>query len=279
MSSSSPGSEQARETAAAYARGFVGALLVGMPTLMTMEMWWGGFTVPPWRLLLLLALNFGMLLVLQHYSGLHPRKTPMGQVRAAVVALGIGVVVSTGMLFLLGVLRHDTVFRDAVGKIALQAVPVSIGASIAGSHFDAHAEETERRRERGLLFPSLGMGIGGALVFGFNAAATEEPMIIGEELTWMHAIAIVVLSLVMAFAISYAVGKRRLKMDPFSREWVGFYVRESLGTYVTALIVGAYILWTFGRIDADTALAPAVHMTLALGVVTTLGATAGELLI
>jgi putative integral membrane protein (TIGR02587 family) len=166
-----------------------------------------------------------------------------------------------------------------MGKIALQAVPVSIGASIASSHFDTHSDETERRREHATLFPSVGMGIGGALVFGFNAAATEEPMVIGDELTWMHAVAIVVLSIVMVCAISYGIGKQRLGVEPLSRPWFGFYVRESLVTYAAALLVAAYILWTFGRIDAGTGLAPAVHMTLALGLVTTLGATAGELLI
>jgi len=268
-----------RESAAAYARGVVGALLVGIPTLMTMEMWWGGFTIPRWRLVLLLVLNFGVLLVLQHYSGLHPRKTALGQVRAATVALGIGIVIPIGMLYLLAVLRHDTAIADAIGKIAIQTVPVSIGASIAGSHFDTQSEEAERRRERGMLFPSVAMGIAGALVFGFNAAATEEPMVVGDQLTWMHAVAIALVSLAIVFSISYAVGKRRLKMKPFSRKWIGFYVREAVTTYVAALLVAAYVLWTFERIDADTALMPMIHMVLALGVVTTFGATAGELLI
>jgi putative integral membrane protein (TIGR02587 family) len=267
------------ETAAAYARGLVGALIVGMPTLMTMEMWWGGFTIPASRVLVLLVLNAGVLMLLQHYSGLHPRKTTAAQVRAAIVAAGMGIVVAALMLLVLGILRHDTGFRDALAKIALQSVPVSIGASIASTHFDAHPEETETRREGGLYFPSLAVGVGGAMVFGFNLAATEEPMIIGEQLTWMHAIAIVVVSLIIVFGISYAVGKRRLGMDPFSRDWIGFYVREALGTYAVALLIATYLLWTFGRIDLDTALAPAVHMVLALSIVTTLGATAGELLI
>lgn len=271
--------QDVRKTAIAYARGVVGALIVGMPTLMTMEMWWGGFTIPTGRLLLLFAQNFGVLLVLQHYSGLHHKKTMMAQLRAAIVAIGIGLVVSALILLVLGVLRHDTVFRDAIGKIALEAIPVSIGASVGSSHFDDTAEETEQRRESGMLFPSIAMGIAGAMVFGFNEAATEEPMILGEQLTWMHAIAIVVVSLIVVFAISYAVGKRRLEMEPFSREWIGFYVREALATYVVAMLIGAYLLWTFGRIGGDTGISAMVHMVLALGMVTTLGATAGELLI
>jgi|ERR687895_1137849 hypothetical protein len=66
-----------RETAAAYARGVVGGLLVGMPTLMTMEMWWGGFTIPSVRILLLVVVNFGIFLVLQGTPSRKPSRLPV----------------------------------------------------------------------------------------------------------------------------------------------------------------------------------------------------------
>lgn len=268
-----------RETAAAYARGVVGGLLVGMPTMMTMEMWWGGFAIPSLRILLLVVMNFGVLLVLQHFSGLHPRKTPAAQLRAAVVACGIGIVVPAIVLVVLGVLRGDTVFGDALRKIALQSVPVSLGASIAASEFGDTHEEAEHRLDRALLFPSVGIGIAGAMILGFTVGATEEPMIIGEQLTWLHAAGLLVISVALVLGISYGVGRRRLGIDPFDRAWLGFYLREALVTYAAALLVAAFMLWTFGRIGVDTGLAPTVHMILALGLVTALGATTAELLV
>ena len=268
-----------RETAAAYARGVVGGLLVGMPTMMTMEMWWGGFAIPSLRILLLVVMNFGVLLVLQHFSGLHPRKTAAAQLRAAVVACGIGIVVPAIVLVVLGVLRGDTVFGDALRKIALQSVPVSLGASIAASEFGATHEEAEHRLDRALLFPSVGIGIAGAMILGFTVGATEEPMIIGEQLTWLHAAGLLVISVALVLGISYGVGRRRLGIDPFDRAWLGFYLREALVTYAAALLVAAFMLWTFGRIGVDTGLAPTVHMILALGLVTALGATTAELLV
>jgi len=268
-----------RETAAAYARGVVGGLLVGMPTLMTMEMWWGGFTIPSTRLLLLVAVNFGVLLVLQHFSGLHPRKTTAAQLRATLVAYAIGIVVSAIVLFVFGVVGLDTVPGDLIRKIALQSVPVSLGASIAASEFGAHHEEAADRLDGPLFFPSIGIGIAGALILGFTVGATEEPMIIGEQLTWLHATGVVVISVALGLGISYGVGRRRLGIDPFDRKWLGFYLRESLVTYAAALLVAAFMLWVFGRIDSDTGLAAAVHMTLTLGLVTVLGATAAELLV
>jgi uncharacterized membrane protein len=56
-------------------------------------------------------------------------------------------------------------------------------------------------------------------------------------------------------------------------------VRHAVTTYVLALAVAAYLLWTFGRIPPGTALGPALYTTVALGAVTSLGAAAGELLI
>jgi putative integral membrane protein (TIGR02587 family) len=256
-----------------------GALLVAMPTLMTMEVWWGGFTIPPIRIILLLVVNFGVLLVLQHYSGLHPRKTASGQFRAALVAMGIGILVSSVILLALNVIRSETVVSDIVGKIALESVSVSLGASVAISEFGDGHPVTEERRSRPDLRPSLGIALGGAMIFGFNVATTDEIVILGEQLTWIHAVAIVVTSILLVLGISYAVGKSRMQIEPLSRKWLPFYLREAISTYVLALLVGAFLLWIFGRIGTETGLAPSVHMMLVLGLATTLGATAGELLV
>jgi|SRR5687767_553629 len=271
--------DHVRETAAAYARGVVGGLLVGMPTLMTMEMWWGGFTIPSARILLLVIMNFGVLLVLQHFSGLHPRKTPAAQLRAAIVAYAIGIVVSGVILVVIGAVRADTIPGDILRKIALQGVPVSLGASIAASEFGAEHEEAKDRLHRPLLFPSAAIGVAGALILGFTVGATEEPMIIGEQLAWLHATGLVIISVVLCLGISYGVGRQRLGIDPFERKWLGFFLRESLVTYAAAILVAAFMLWIFGRISVETGLAPAVHMVLALSLVTVLGATAAELIL
>src|SRR5436190_9424567 len=66
---------ETRKVAVGYARGIIGGMLIGVPSMMTMEMWWEGFFVPAPRLLLLFAVNFGVLFILQHYSGLTHKKT------------------------------------------------------------------------------------------------------------------------------------------------------------------------------------------------------------
>jgi putative integral membrane protein (TIGR02587 family) len=270
-----PGSS--RKTLTAYGRGVVGGLLIGMPVFMTMEVWWGGFTLPPLRLLGLVVFNYCVLLVLQHYSGLHPRKTRAGQVRAALVAYGLGLVAGSLVMFMLGVTNLHTALRDFVGKIVLLAVPVSIGASVAMSEFGAEHKTVERRKESASYFGTLGMAAGGAMLFGFGLAPTDEPMIIGLRLPWHHAIALLAASLFQVHAIVYAVGFRQHERD--DRAWWRKLLKEGIGAYAVALLVAGYLLWTFGRIDTDTGLVACVYQMVTLGFITSLGAAAGELLI
>jgi uncharacterized membrane protein len=115
------------------------------------------------------------------------------------------------------------------------------------------------------------------MLFGFGLAPTDEPMMIGLRLPWHHALALVAASLFQVHAIVYAVGFKQHERD--ERAWWRKLLREGIGAYAVALIVAAYLLWTFGRIDAHTGLVACVYQTVTLGFITSLGAAAGELLI
>src|SRR5688572_27903274 len=147
MTKGQSSSSEVRKTAIAYARGVAGGLLIGVPVLMTMEVWWHGFAVPASRLLLLYTFNFLVLLILQHFSGLHHRKTWGGQIRAAIVASGIGVLTSALILLLLGVLRSNTILRDLAWKVLLESIPVSIGPSVSSSELREGSHHADELRE------------------------------------------------------------------------------------------------------------------------------------
>jgi hypothetical protein len=51
------------------ARAFGGALIFSLPMLMTMEMWWLGFSATNLKLILLLLLTIPLLIGLSHYMG------------------------------------------------------------------------------------------------------------------------------------------------------------------------------------------------------------------
>ena len=271
--------DDTRVLAIGYARGAMGGLLVGVPAFLTMEIWWGGFTIPAARLLLLAVVNFGVLLLLQHYSGTTHRMSLPGEARAALVTLGLGVVTSSIALFALGVLHGELHGRELVGKLLLQTVPVSIGASVAMSEFGDHHELTEARRENAGYWDSLCMALGGSMLFGFAISGTEEPLLIAEQLSWSRALLLMLLSLLQVHGIVYAVDFKQRPEDVGTARHTTEVLREGISTYALSLVVGAYLLWTFGTLDARTGATSAVYLVIATGFATSLGAAAAELLI
>jgi putative integral membrane protein (TIGR02587 family) len=270
---------ESRHIAIGYARGAMGGMLVGAPVLMTMEMWWEGFFVPATRLLLLYAVNFGVLLILQHYSGLTHRKTWSAQVRAAIVASGIGIITAFIVLVVLGVIHGDISLREVAGQLVLESMPVSIGASVAMSEFGEAHREAENRRETARYWGTLGMALAGAMLFGFGISGTEEPLMIAEQLSWARAIGLMALSLLQVFAIVYAVDFTQPSPRAGSRGHLAEVLREGISTYALSLIAGAYLLWTFRTLDADVGIVHSVYAIVTIGFVTSLGAAAAELLI
>jgi putative integral membrane protein (TIGR02587 family) len=268
-----------RKLAVGYARGFMGGLLVGVPAMLTMELWWEGFFVPAWRLALLLAVNFGVLVILQHFSGLTHKKTPLAQLRAAVVAYGIGIVTSLVALFALGVLHGDLHLRELAGKLLLQSVPVSIGASVAMNEFGEEHRELERRREGAGYWGSLGMALAGAMLFGFAISGTEEPLLIAEQLTFARAILLLLLSLLQVHVIVYAVDFREAPKGARDRARSLALLRESISTYALSIVMGTFLLWTFQTLNSGTGIVAATYAIIAIAFVTSLGAAAAELLI
>ena len=268
----------ARATAVAYTRGALGGLIVAMPLLMTMEMWWAGFLIPAGKLALLVGFNFGVLYILQHYSGLHPRKTQASQVRAASAAYGIGIIISLASLAAMHVVHGDIGLRELIGKLVTEAVPVSIGASVAMTQFGAESAVAERRKEEESFWGALAMALAGAVFFGFSVAATEEPLMIALHITSWHAIVIVLMSIGIVHLVVYAV-EFRDRESRSDRTWWQRLVKEGVSSYVVALGVAAFLLWIFGRIGPDVGLIATVDMIVTLSFATSLGAAAGELLI
>jgi putative integral membrane protein (TIGR02587 family) len=271
---------ETRSTALAYARGLLGGLLIGVPVLMTMEVWWEAFFIPAERLILLYVVNYGVLLILQHFSGLHHRKTMWSQARAALVAYGIGIVASGILLVALGVIRGELQLRDVAGKLLLESLPVSIGASVAMSEFGEESRVASARREHTGYWGSLGMALCGATLFSFGVSATEEPLMVAMQLSWKQAMLLLLLSLVQVHVIVYAVDfkSREKPKEPLSKRWP-MLLRDAVSIYALAILVCAYFLWTFGTLDQHTGLRSASYMIVALAFVASYGAAAGELLI
>ena len=79
-----------REYLVATARALAGATIFAFPLLMTMEMWWLGFYMDRFRLVLFLVLTVPVLAVLSHYAGFERADGPLDLVLDAFTALAVG---------------------------------------------------------------------------------------------------------------------------------------------------------------------------------------------
>jgi putative integral membrane protein (TIGR02587 family) len=262
----------------ALARAFAGAIIFALPLLMTMEMWALGFYMEPLRLALFLALMFPLLVVLAYYAGFEESLSWKQLVLSAGVAYAVAFVAAAAGLALLGVLRPGMSVQEIVGKIALQAIPASIGAMLARSQLGEREEQKDEERRRDTYHGELFLATVGALFLAFNVAPTEEIVLISTMITGWQALALVGLSLAIMHAFVYAVEFRgQASVHPELSVWSEF-LRLTVVAYALALLVCLYVLWSFGRSDG-LALGELLMQTVVLGFPAAIGAAAARLVL
>lgn len=112
-------------------RAFAGALIFAVPVLMTMEAWALGFHLRPLRLALLLVATVPTLVLLHKYGGFRKSVGLRDRIADAFVALLVAAIAASAILFTFGIVDADMPLREIVGKVAVQIVPGSLGASLA----------------------------------------------------------------------------------------------------------------------------------------------------
>lgn len=261
------------------ARAVGGAMIFALPILMTREMWSLGFYMNRVRLAILIVVTLPLLVGLSHFSGFEDTFDFVEDLVDALVAYAVGFVTAAVILLLLGVLGSGQSLDEIVGKLALQAVPGSIGALLAQSTFGQRSEEHEEKRERpsGYWSQIFLMGVG-ALFLAFNIAPTEEIVLLAYLMTPWHIAGLALLSIFAMHAFVYAVdfsGGHELAQG--HGMW-SVFLRYSVVGYAVALLISAYLLWTFGRVDA-TSLHESVTTVLVLAFPASIGAAAARLIL
>ncbi len=255
-----------RDYALGLARAFGGAIIFGLPLLMTMEMWSLGFYSHPSRLLIFLAVNFLILVGLSRFGGFERTMSVREDVFDAVAAYGVGIVASAATLSLFGVLAPGMPLDELVGKVAVQSVPGSFGAMLARKQLTGG--ESEPDEEHALRSAGYGgqlfLMLAGALFLAFNVAPTEEMVLIGLLMSPWHSIALVVVSLLLLHVLVYGVGFSGQKEMAEGTGHRRNFISHSIVGYGIALIVSLYVLWTFGRTD-DAGLSQIAGMAAVLG--------------
>ncbi len=260
------------------ARAFGGAIFFALPLFMTMEMWWLGFYMDRLRLAAFLAVLIPVLVGLSHYAGFEDTDRWSDDVRDAFVALFVGFVTSAGVLVLAGVVDLGKPLREAVGQITLSAIPASVGAGLAESLLGARQPNEERKRREMGYGGELFLMAAGAIFFAFNIAPTEEMLVVAFKMDGWRVVAAAVASLVMMHAFVYAVEFRGGHGPHDLAEGWSLFLRFTVVGYAIVLLMSAYVLWTFGRLD-DSSLDLGISTTIVLAFPASLGAAAARLVL
>lgn len=276
-------------------RGAAGALLFGVPMLMTMELWDLGFYIERYRLLILLAANVPLLVFLADRLGFERTRTWEESCRDATIAYALGIVMSAAILALFGDIKLAMPISEMVGKIAIQAVPASIGALLGRSQLggsddsqddDASdkksdqpsSEETASGQFSTSYAQELVLMAVGALFLNLNVAPTEEIILISFKMTPWHALAMILLSIGIMHAFVYAVSFQGSHEIPEGTPWWHAFFRFTLPGYIVAMTISLFVLWTFGRLD-DVASTQILMSAIVLSFPGAIGAASARLIL
>ncbi|CAO3450708.1 TIGR02587 family membrane protein [Azospirillum largimobile] len=273
-----PTYEDNRSFLVGLARAFAGALIFSLPMLMTMEMWWIGFTMTPWRLVLLLVLLIPLLIGLSVVSGFKTNASLRDDIADAFVAIAVAVTMSAVILGIFKVLTLDMPARELIGKIALQSFPAAIGAMLARDQLGEKTAESTQRQDSMTYGQELFLMGVGALFLGLNVAPTEEMVLLSYMMDPWREIALLLLSLVLMHAFVYAVELPGGSKPPGGVGFWSLFLRFTVVGYVIVLSICLYLLWTFGRTDG-TGLAEIISATVVLGFPCAIGAASARLIL
>jgi len=269
-----------RAYAYGLARAFGGAIIFGLPLLMTMEMWMLGLSIHPLRLTLFILLNFVMLVILSRFGGFEPTSTVGEDVLDAFGAYAVGIVTAALTLAVFGLLGFHTARSEFAGMVAVQAIPTSFGAMLARKQFaDGESEKEDEQMERSAGYSGqLFLMLAGAMFLAFNVAPTEEIILIGFKMNAWHELALIAASLLVLHALVYAVGLTGQEVAPEGHRTARLFLGFTCPGYTIAMLASFYILWTFGRVDGAPLEAVLSNMVV-LGFPASVGAAIARLVV
>lgn len=260
------------------ARAFAGAIIFSFPVLMTMEMWSLGVSIGTFRLALFIILAIPLLIGLSYYIGFEDTSGFKDDVVDAFVAYAVGFATSITMLFLFGVLTFDSSLEDIIGKVSIQAVIAAVGAMLAQSELGGNREHGDERKRRSESYVGeIFLMAVGAIFLAMNPAPTEEILLISYKMSDAHTLILAVLTIILMHAFVYKVGFRGQETHGRSSA-SSIFLRYTITGYALVLLVGFYLVWTFGHTDG-LSLENIVKAVVVIGFPAALGAAASRLIL
>lgn len=254
-----------------------GAAIIGLPLVYTMEMWQLATSFSTRHVFFLvlaaLAVNVGYNLA----SGFRKGGGLRDSLFDALESYALGALLALGLLFLLNIVDTATPLLDIVAKTAVEAVPLSIGVSIANTQFTGASNGGQK--ESPSVVHEAGLALAGSIVFAFNVAPTEEIIVLALRATFWHLLAILVVSLALSYGLIFVAELGDLETRRSSDGLLQKPAGETLLAYAIALGVAAAMVSAFHGLTFVQSPLTAVAATVVLALPAAVGGAAGRLLV
>lgn len=282
MASEAGESQQRNEPMIGLARAFAGAVVFSFPMLMTMELWSLGASLDGFRIALFTLLSVPLLIGLSYYDGFEVTSALRDDARDAFAAYAVGFVTSTIVLLLFNIINSKSSLDASLGRIALQAVPAAIGATVArGLLRGSGGDDSDDEEPPGsaTYVGQLFLMAAGALFLSMSVAPTEEMFLIAFKMTATHTIALVVLSLIIMQCFIFGIERtgHSNSLSPDSPQW-SLLLRYTVVGYALVFAISYYVLWTFGGFDGVGPVEQ-IEAVVVLSLPASVGASASRLIL
>lgn len=229
-----------------------------------------------------MAATFAILLAYNRFAGLRPDASWWECAIDSVEEMGLGIVLSGAILWLLGRLDGVDSALVMVGKIVVEAMTVAIGVSVGTAQLGAQSDAQDsgmgkNEGESSSALSQLAIAFCGAVILASNIAPTEEILVLAEENSPFKLLLIALFSLIVGGYVLFFAEFRGAQQFARSQNSAQL-VRGVVSTYAVALLASASALFFFGRFDGET-FSICLAQTVVVGLPASLGASAGRLLL
>jgi putative integral membrane protein (TIGR02587 family) len=270
-------------------RAACGGMLFGVPLIYTMEVWWIGSITSPAAMLVVLAVAFAIVALLNRTGGFRSTsESNLGDaLKDAVEALAIGLVSVTVILVVLREISAATPMREGLGKVVYEAAPFVVGVGLA-AQFLSKGRDGDGDDDGGggggggdrtinATLADVGATLLGALFVGFNIAPTDEVPLIGSAMSPAWLIVAIGLSLLLSYAIVFEAGFSKQHRRRSQAGIIQDPVTETAVCYLLSLVASAAMLWFFQRWTFSDPFTVVLHRSVVLALPAAVGGAAGRL--
>lgn len=149
--------------------------------------------------------------------------------------------------------------------------------SSANENKSEDANVNSRERRGASYFGEIFLMLVGAIFLAMNPAPTEEIVLISYKMSDTHVIVLALFTLLLTHAFVYKVEFRGQESSE-QQSHLKLFFRFTVVGYALSLLVGLYLIWTFGHVD-DTSADNIARSVVVIAFPAALGASASRLIL